>query len=62
MATGTNAWMEDELAGDQFAGVRLGRCLSTLLDQLAGAMGDSISLACQDWANTKAAAFKSEPG
>ncbi|NUB28151.1 hypothetical protein GAY30_25260 [Azospirillum brasilense] len=55
MATGTNAWIEGELAGCHFADERLGRRLSTLFDQLAGAMGDSIPLACQDWANTKAA-------
>ncbi|MBP2312960.1 IS4/Tn5 family transposase DNA-binding protein [Azospirillum soli] len=55
MATGSNAWIEDELAGCHFADERLGRRLSTLLDQMAGAMGDSIPLACQDWANTKAA-------
>ena len=55
MATGTNAWIEDELAGCHFADERVGRRLSTLLDQMAGAMGDSIPLACQDWANTKAA-------
>ena len=40
MATGTNAWIEDELAGCHFADERL----STLLDQMAGAMGDSIPL------------------
>ncbi|TWA74212.1 transposase-like DNA-binding protein [Azospirillum brasilense] len=46
MATGTNAWIEDELAGCHFADERLGRRLSMLLDQMAGAMGDSIPLAC----------------
>ncbi|MGF7175271.1 IS4/Tn5 family transposase DNA-binding protein [Azospirillum doebereinerae] len=55
MVTGTNAWIEDELAGCRLADERLERRLSTLLDQMAGAMGDSIPLACQDWANTKAA-------
>ena len=55
MVTGANAWIEDELAGCHFADERLGRRLSTLLDQMAGGMGNSIPLACQDWANTKAA-------
>ena len=41
MATGTNAWIEDELAGCHFADERLGRRLSTLLDQIAGAMGNT---------------------
>lgn len=55
MAMGLTAWIDDELAGCRFADERLGRRLGTLLDQMAGAMGDSIPLACQDWANTKAA-------
>lgn len=55
MATGSNAWVGEELAGCRFADERLGRRLGTLLDQMAGAMGESIPLACQDWANTKAA-------
>src|SRR3954466_5754399 len=55
MAMGPSAWIEDGLAGCRFADERLGRRLGTLLDQMAGAMGDSIPLACQDWANTKAA-------
>ena len=54
-AVGINAWIEDELAGWHFADERLGRRPSTLLDQMAGAMGDSIPLACQDWASTKTA-------
>ena len=55
MAMDPNAWIDDELAGCRLADERLGRRLRTLLEQLAGAMGDSIPLACQDWANTKAA-------
>ncbi|EWY37075.1 transposase [Skermanella stibiiresistens SB22] len=55
MATGSNAWIDDELSGCRLADERLGRRLRTLIEQLAGAMGDSIPLACQDWANTKAA-------
>jgi hypothetical protein len=55
MATGSSAWIDDELSGCRLADERLGRRLGTLLDQMAGAMGGSIPLACQDWANTKAA-------
>src|ERR687890_1775919 len=55
MACDTNAWIDRELAGCRFADGRLGSRLRTLLVQMAGAMGESIPLACQDWANTKAA-------
>lgn len=55
MATGSNTWIDKELAGCRFADQRLERRLGTLLDRMAGAMGGSIPLACQDWANTKAA-------
>ena len=54
-ACDTNAWIDRELAGCRFADERLGRRLRTLLGRMAGAMGESIPLACQDWANTKAA-------
>ena len=55
MACGANAWIDDEVAGCRFADERLGQRLRKLLDQMAGALGESIPLACQDWANTKAA-------
>src|SRR5690348_4806525 len=55
MTAGSSAWIDDELAGCRLADGRLDRRLRTLLEQIAGAMGDSIPLACQDWANTKAA-------
>jgi hypothetical protein len=55
MVCGANAWIDDEVAGCRFADERLGKRLRKLLDQLAGAIGESIPLACQDWANTKAA-------
>ena len=55
MTEASKDWVEDELAGCRFADERLGRRLRTLLDQMAGAMGESIPLACQDWATTKAA-------
>ena len=55
MARDANAWIDREIAGCRFADERLSGRLRTLLAQMAGAMGGSIPLACQDWANTKAA-------
>src|SRR5690349_18549663 len=55
MGCGVSAWVDRELGGGQFPDARLGRRLRTLLEQMAGAMGESIPLACHDWANTKAA-------
>jgi len=49
------SWVDQELAGSAFKDKRLGRRLRKLLVQLAGAVGAPIPLACQDWANTKAA-------
>jgi hypothetical protein len=48
-------WVERELAGCQFKDERLGKRFRTLLGQLAEGTGESIPMACQDWANTKAA-------
>lgn len=48
-------WIDEELAGSRFRDARLGQRLRTLITQLAGAVGAPIPLACQDWANTKAA-------
>src|SRR3954449_6748843 len=55
MARDANAWIDREIAGCRFADERLSGRLRTLLAQMAVAMGGSIPLACQDWANTKAA-------
>src|SRR3954447_14444016 len=49
------SWVDQELAGSTFTDERLGRRLRKLLVQLADAVGAPIPLACQDWANTKAA-------
>jgi hypothetical protein len=35
--------------------LRLGRRFRKLLIRMGGGIGESIPLACQDWANTKAA-------
>jgi hypothetical protein len=51
----TGSWVDREVAASEFEDVRLGKRFRTLLEQIGGAMGESIPLACQDWANTKAA-------
>jgi Transposase DNA-binding len=50
-----DAWFDRELAGCNLADQRLNKRLRRLLGRMEGAMGASIPLACQDWANTKAA-------
>lgn len=49
------AWLDTVLAGCALADERLTRRLGKVLTQIGGAMGQSIPLACRDWANTKAA-------
>src|SRR5256885_980689 len=49
------SWVDQELAGSTFKDERLGRRLRKLLARMAGAVGAPIPLACQEWANTKAA-------
>src|SRR5215469_18323958 len=55
MGSAEVAWFDSEIAGCSLADERLKTRLGTLLAQLGGAMGESIPLVCQDWANTKAA-------
>jgi hypothetical protein len=55
MATATNPWWESELAGCTFADARLSQRLQKIVERMGGAIGSSLPLACQDWANTKAA-------
>src|SRR6266496_4087332 len=50
-----DAWFDRELAGCSFVDERLNKRLSKLVAQIGSAMGQSIPLVCQDWANTKAA-------
>jgi Transposase DNA-binding len=50
-----DAWFDREVAGCGLSDERLGKRLRKLLEQMGGAMGASLPLACQDWANTKAA-------
>jgi hypothetical protein len=49
------AWVDGELAGCSLADDRLNKRLRKLLAQIGSAMGQSIPLVCQDWANAKAA-------
>src|ERR1700716_1342430 len=55
MDGGSDAWFDRELAGCRFADERLSKRLRKLVAQIGSAMGQSIPLVCQDWANTKAA-------
>jgi transposase-like protein len=55
-------WIDEELAGCKFADVRLGKRFRTLVERLSEGVGETIPMACQDWANTKAAyRFLSNP-
>ncbi|MGH9785820.1 MAG: IS4/Tn5 family transposase DNA-binding protein [Terriglobia bacterium] len=49
------SWVDKELAGCEFADVRLGKRFRTLVERLSEGVGESIPMACQDWAGTKAA-------
>ncbi len=51
----TGGWFDREIAGCSLVDRRLEKRLRSLLERLGHAMGASIPLACQDWANTKAA-------
>ena len=51
----TTAWLDRELADCDFRGERLGKRFRSLLNHLAAKPGESLPLACQDWANTKGA-------
>src|SRR5437773_3949691 len=56
------SWIDDELAGCKFADVRLDKRFRTLVERLSEGIGETIPMACQDWANTKAAyRFLSNP-
>src|SRR3984885_6956329 len=49
------SWAVCELTGCSLADDRLTQRLRKLLAQIGSAMGQSIPLVCQDWANAKAA-------
>lgn len=50
-----HTWLVHELDGYRFFDTRLARRLHELAAQLWNRLGQSIPMACQDWANTKAA-------
>ena len=50
-----DSWVAGEITGCEFTDTRLGKRLGSLLHQISGSMGGTVPLACQDWANTKAA-------
>ena len=49
------SWIDQELTGCEFADVRLAKRFKTLVERLSEGIGETIPMACQDWANTKAA-------
>lgn len=48
-------WIDEEVARTKFRDERLGKRFRRLVGQLSEGIGESLPLACQDWANTKAA-------
>jgi hypothetical protein len=52
---GDQTWIDSELSGCTFKDARLEKRLVELMRRMSGKTGASIPLACQDWANTKAA-------
>jgi len=50
-----DSWIENELCGCRFLDTRLGQRLRQLFESMSEGIGNSIPLACQDWASTKAA-------
>jgi hypothetical protein len=49
------SWINEEVAESQFPDARLTRRFKLLIEHLAEGIGETIPMACQDWANTKAA-------
>ena len=49
------SWLDDEVEGCRFADGRLGKRFRILLERLSKGLGETIPMACQDWASTKAA-------
>jgi Transposase DNA-binding len=44
------SWIDKELAGCGFRDVRLGKRFRLLVERLSQAIGETIPMACQDWA------------
>ena len=54
-SAGAASWIDRELAGSKFADVRLEKRFKMLMKRLSEGIGETIPMACQDWAGTKAA-------
>ncbi len=52
---GDEGWVDRETAASCFADLRLARRFGKLLSQMSEQIGATVPMACQDWANTKAA-------
>jgi hypothetical protein len=48
-------WLDGELVKSRFLDARLGKRFRIPLERLSKRMGETIPMACQDWASTKAA-------
>jgi transposase-like protein/DDE family transposase len=55
MGVSMTSWIDEEVAESQFADFRLSKRFKLLIERLAEGIGETIPMACQDWANTKAA-------
>jgi hypothetical protein len=49
------SWLDSELEECRFADARLGKRFRALPERLSKRIGETIPMACQDWASTKAA-------
>jgi hypothetical protein len=49
------SWLDDEVKECRFGDGRLGKRFRILLERLSKGLGETIPMACQDWASTKAA-------
>jgi Transposase DNA-binding len=49
------SWFDEELVACRVADARLEKRFRSLLEKLSKGLGETIPMACQDWANTKAA-------
>ena len=52
-------WTDNEVDESVFKDARLGKRFRELLIRMGGGLGESLPLACQDWANTKPGAVHS---
>jgi hypothetical protein len=50
-----DGWIDAEARGCQFPDERLGKRFRKVMESLSNKLGNSLPLACQDWAATKAA-------